>query len=116
MRAVRPRYAVPFASNHCHLHRDTVHLNAYIQTPLDVAAYFERFRERHALPTQLEVMLPGSSWSEDTGFQLVDTSIFAERNSSLERYLDEKSATLQSYYLLEQKVRVTTEDMQRFFG
>jgi UDP-MurNAc hydroxylase len=116
MRAVRPRYAVPFASNHCHLHRDTIHLNAYIQTPLDVAAHFERFREQHELPTQLELMLPGSSWSEDTGFHLVGTSIFAQRNSSLKRYLDEKSATLESYYLVEQKVRVTTEDMQRFFG
>ena len=115
MRAVRPRYAVPFASNHCHLHRDTVDLNAYIQTPLDVAAYFERFRERHALPTRLEVMLPGSSWSEEAGFDLADTTIFAERESSLEHYLAEKSATLESYYSLERKVRVTTQDMQRFF-
>jgi UDP-MurNAc hydroxylase len=115
MRAVRPRYAVPFASNHCHLHRDTVDLNAYIQTPLDVAAYFERFREEHALPTQLEVMLPGSSWDEDAGFHLVDTSIFVQRDRSLARYLEEKSATLESYYSLERKVRVTTEDMRRFF-
>jgi len=116
MRAVRPRYAVPFASNQCHLHRDTVHLNAYIQTPLDVADYFKRFREKYALPTQLEVMLPGSSWGEETGFHLVDTSIFAERDRSLQRYLGDKSATLESYYLMEQKIRVTTEDMRRFFG
>jgi UDP-MurNAc hydroxylase len=115
MRAVRPRYAVPFASNHCHLHRDTVHLNAYIQTPLDVAAYFERFRDQHGVPTQLQLMLPGSSWSEETGFHLVDTTVFAEREISLERYLAEKSATLESYYSLERKVRVTTQDMQPFF-
>ena len=113
---MRPRYAVPFASNHCHLHRDTRHLNAYIQTPLDVAAYFERFRTQQALATRLEVMLPGSSWSEDAGFDLADTGVFAERDRALQRYSNDKAATLESYYALERKVRVTTEDMVRFFG
>src|SRR5262249_49474813 len=78
-------------------------------------AYFERFREEHALPAQLQLMLPGSSWSEAASFHLVDTGIFVERERALARYLEEKSATLESYYALERKVRVTTEDMRRFF-
>ena len=116
MRAVRPRYAVPFASNHCHLHRDTVQFNDYIQTPLDVAAYFEQLREREGLRTELKVMLPGSSWSEEHGFELSDTSAFSERKTELERYASANQGKLEQYYALESKVRVTTEDMLAFFG
>jgi UDP-MurNAc hydroxylase len=115
MRAVRPRYAVPFASNHCHLHRDTLRFNRMIQTPLDVAAGFEQFRREHAVPTQLKVMLPGSSWSEEAGFDLADTAVFAERDAWLERYLRENAQKLERYSALEGKARVTSEDMQHFF-
>ncbi|HEY5322839.1 MAG TPA: MBL fold metallo-hydrolase, partial [Caldimonas sp.] len=34
MDAVQPRYAVPFASNHCHLHDDVFAFNDMIATPL----------------------------------------------------------------------------------
>jgi UDP-MurNAc hydroxylase len=115
MLAVRPRYAVPFASNHCHLHRDTVQFNNYIQTPLDVAAYFERVRDRTDQSTELKVMLPGSSWSEAQGFSLVGTNAFTERDAELKRYAAENEKKLAEYYALEAKAVVTTEHMQAFF-
>jgi UDP-MurNAc hydroxylase len=115
MRAVQPRYAVPFASNHCHLHRDSIHFNEYIQTPLDVAAYFDKARAREGLPTELKVMLPGSAWSEQEGFSLADTAVFSERESELQRYLLANQAKLESYYATEAKVVVTTEHMRAFF-
>ena len=116
MRAVSPRYAVPFASNHCHLHRDTVQFNDYIQTPLDVAARFETIRQRESLPTELKVMLPGSSWSSSDGFTLVDTSAFDDRKSRLAAYAAENADKLRDYYALESKVSITTENMRAFFG
>jgi len=116
MRAVRPRYTVPFASNHFHLHRDGLQFNNYIQTPLSVAAYFERFRTEHALPVELKVMLPGSSWSDTEGFRLVDTAVFADCEKAIGQYARDQAQTLEAYYVLESKVRVTTEDMTRFFA
>ena len=116
MRAVQPRYAVPFASNHCHLHRDTLQFNDYIQTPLDVAAYFEQLRAREGLRTEIKVMLPGSSWSEERGFDLSDTTAFSERKAELARYASANQGRLEQYYAQESKVRVTTDDMQTFFG
>jgi len=115
MRAVQPRYAVPFASNHCHLHRDTIQFNDYIQTPLDVAAAFEQLRAREGLSTEIKVMLPGSSWSEGDGFTLSDTTPFSERNRELARYASANQAKLEQYYALEAKVQVTTQDMSTFF-
>lgn len=116
MLAVRPRFAVPFASNHCHLHRDTLRFNSYIQTPLDVAVFFKQFRREHDLATQLEVMLPGSSWSEDDGFHLADTALFAQRDEAIERLSREQAATLERYYQQESTVRVSTDDVQKFFA
>ena len=33
MNAVKPRFAVPFASNHCHLHKDVYHMNTIVNDP-----------------------------------------------------------------------------------
>jgi UDP-MurNAc hydroxylase len=115
MRAVRPKYAVPFASNHCHLHRDTLQFNDFIQTPLDVANYFETVRSSEQLPTELKIMLPGSSWSEENGFSLMDTGPFSDRQTQLRNYAADNEAKLQEYYALEAKVAVSTEDMRAFF-
>jgi UDP-MurNAc hydroxylase len=115
MRAVKPRYAVPFASNHCHLHRDTLQFNDYIQTPFDVAAYFDALRSREHLPTELKVMLPGSSWSEADGFSLVDTKAFSDRGAQLRSYAAANQTKLEEYYALESKVVVTTQNMCAFF-
>jgi UDP-MurNAc hydroxylase len=115
MRAVRPTYAVPFASNHCHLHRDTVQFNDFIQTPLDVATYFDTVRKREQLPTELKIMLPGSSWSEEEGFNLVDHRPFSDREARLRDYAAANEAKLQEYYAVEAKAAVSTDDMRAFF-
>ena len=115
MRAVKPRYAIPFASNHCHLHRDTLQFNDYIQTPLDVAVYFDSVGRLEGLPTQLQIMLPGSSWSEADGFSLVDTKPFSDRQGYIRSYAAEAQAKLEDYYALEAKAVVTTEVMRAFF-
>jgi UDP-MurNAc hydroxylase len=115
MRAVRPTYAVPFASNHCHLHRDTLQFNDFIQTPLDVAAYFDNVRSAEQLSTELKIMLPGSSWDEADGFNLVDTRPFSDRQAHLRAYAAANETKLQEYYATEAKAAVSTQDMLAFF-
>ena len=41
MEKVQPRYAIPFASNHCHLHKDVYPLNGYVMTPVLVKDYVD---------------------------------------------------------------------------
>ncbi len=45
-KTVNARYAIPFASNHCFLHKDVFPLNHTIKTPYMVKAYFENRDER----------------------------------------------------------------------
>jgi UDP-MurNAc hydroxylase len=65
------RYAIPFASNHCFLHRETVDFNDTAVVPDDVQAYYQRLAARSHIDSECIVMAPGSRWSEEDGFRLV---------------------------------------------
>lgn len=116
MAAVQPRYAIPFASNHCHLHRETREYNRWIVSPLEVRDYFNEYRKAHRLATELVVMLPGSSWSESSGFDLVDTTPFERRDEVLERMANANATVLEETYRREGKVTVSADDIKRYFA
>jgi UDP-MurNAc hydroxylase len=65
------RYAIPFASNHCFLHRETMHFNDTAVLPDDVQAYYKRLAARSNIASERIVMAPGSSWGDNDGFRLV---------------------------------------------
>ena len=116
MSAVRPRYAIPFASNHCHLHKDARRFNRWQQTPKDVRDYFARHRSETGLTTELVTMLPGSLWSESKGFSLSPESRwFSDRESQIEAYAEANRGVLDDTYVREGKVSVSIQDMRRFF-
>jgi len=117
MAAVRPRFAVPFASNHCHLHRDTLKFNRWQQTPKDVEEYFRRYKAEHGLETELVTMLPGSTWNDSGGFALApEADWFSARAGKIEAYAEENRGKLAEYYSLERKAAVSDGDMQRYFS
>jgi UDP-MurNAc hydroxylase len=109
------RYAVPFASNHCYLHRETFHLNHTIQTPFAIKEYFEQ--QRITSP-QVAVMLSGDSWSSEAGFQVDPHGkrYFEERDRCLAEYLDQQRATLDAFYEREARTSVTLKEMDRYFS
>ncbi|HUN71581.1 MAG TPA: MBL fold metallo-hydrolase [Steroidobacteraceae bacterium] len=94
---VGARYAIPFASNHCFLHRETIGFNGTATTPEDVRT---RYREVAASvgssQTECVVMPPGSSWSDRDGFR-IQSFDFAARSgyidSMLARHGDKLAAT-----------------------
>ena len=116
MAAVTPRYAVPFASNHCHLHRETAQYNRRIVSPLEVRDYFCRFKEAHRLATELVVMLPGSSWSETRGFDLEDAAAFEDREVVLADLAADNASVLEETYRREAKITIRAEEMDRYFA
>jgi UDP-MurNAc hydroxylase len=116
MRAIRPRFAVPFASNHCHLHRETLKFNRWQQTPSDVRDYFRHYKQAHRLDTELITMLPGSTWSDRGGFALAsETDWFVDRERRIDAYGNENQKKLADYYAFENRATVSDTDMQRYF-
>jgi UDP-MurNAc hydroxylase len=116
MSAVQPRYAVPFASNHCHLHRDTLQFNRFQQTPKDVEQYFRNYKTRNPIRTELVTMLPGSIWDERTGFKLApEQEWFLNRDERIAAYAQSEAAALSDYYARESKACVSDADMRRYF-
>jgi UDP-MurNAc hydroxylase len=116
MSAIKPRFAVPFASNHCHLHRDTRKFNRWQQTPKDVRDYFRGYKELHGLATDLVTMLPGSTWSDRGGFVLAaEADWFENRDCCIEQYAQANEAKLTECYASEDKSSVSDADMQKYF-
>jgi UDP-MurNAc hydroxylase len=109
---VGARYAVPFASNHCFLHREVFHLNDTVVTPMQVEHYFQA---KGIASPELKVMVSGDSWNSRTGFAIADGIFFHERERCLEAYAAEKAAKLEKSYAQEAAVDVTLSEVGTYF-
>lgn len=116
MAAVKPRYAIPFASNNCLLNDDVFHLNSLVQTPSMVADYFERFARDRGLETRLQVMIPGDSWDSDRGFTIQDNDWFVDRPAKLEAYRQRIAPTLDRQAKKEARTSVSLRTVERYFS
>ena len=87
--AVRPRYAIPFASNHCFLHDETFAFNDTVNFSSKVAAYFaaEGIADPSCVP-----MAPGDSWDSDGGFRLAPP--IADIPAAIATYRQQKAGVL----------------------
>jgi len=116
MNAVRPRYAIPFASNCCHLHRDTFQYNNILTTPVRVAEYFENYRAEHNLDTEIKVMVSGDYWDQETGFHISDRDLFTNHEQQVAEYQARKSKVLSETYEKEDRLTISSKPFQRFFS
>lgn len=116
MARVKPRYAIPFASNNCFLHDDVFAMNAHAQTPIAVRDYFERFRRERGLDTELVIMTPGDRWSPETGFTLAPGDWFERRDEHLAAYRARVQPAMEKQRALEAKVKVPLKQVERFFA
>ncbi len=112
VRATGARYAIPFASNHCHLHKDSWHFNDSIQHPGLVQQYFSK---NNITYPEVQVMASGDSWNSSSGFRLSHIKWFENREQHLLKYLNENQETLNSFYLEEDKAIVDPAHVQRYF-
>ena len=86
---LRPRYAIPFASGICHLHREVRDENRFLVSAPEMRAYFEVNASRTP-QTSLIVMPVGSRWSSASGFELTENVVddmvaYAEQRPGRER-------------------------------
>lgn len=101
---VNARYAVPFASNHCYLHRETYDFNRLISSPKDAADRTDTLSRELGCRTEAVVMSPGSRWSREDGFELKyfdynNTSAYVE--SLRERHRDKLEVCYQEEAVIE---------------
>jgi beta-lactamase family protein len=111
---LRPRYAVPFASGICHLHREVRDDNRFLVSAPEMKAYFEANAAR-APQTSLVVMPVGSRWSSANGFELTDNVVddivgYAETRAQAE------SERLEKTYRSEAAKEIAFDDFAKYFN
>jgi len=116
MARVKPRYAIPFASNSCLLHDDVYRFNHLTQTPNAVAEYFNRFAQQRGLATKLQIMIPGDKWDSESGFMLQDHNWFEDRETKLASYRARVGPALDRQAQFEARVQVSPKLVEDYFA
>jgi UDP-MurNAc hydroxylase len=114
MDAVKPRYAVPFASNHCHLHKDVYGMNNLVNDPFKLESYLN---DNELLQdVDLKIMLSGDSWSSKSGFDInsENRKYFENKEKHIAEYRDEVIDKLEAYYSLENRIKPNSRIIEMF--
>ena len=105
-------HAIPFASNHCFLHKDVFAFNDTVKTPRMVQQHFE---DRAITSPHLQIMVSGDSWSSDDGFHIADQDWFDDRPTHLEAYRASVQDKLDAFYRTEADTVITVDDLRAYF-
>ena len=114
MEAVKPNYAIPFASNHCHLHKDVYGMNNLVNDPFKL----ERYLNTNDLlkDVELKIMLSGDSWSSESGFDInpANKKYFENKEKHIAEYRDKMSDKLERYYTQENRIKLNSRIIEMF--
>lgn len=114
MDAVKPKYAVPFASNHCHLHKDVYDMNDLVNDPFKLEGFLT---ENELLKdVELKIMLSGDSWSSERGFSInpENRKYFDNKQKHIAEYREQVSDKLDGYYTLENRIKPNSRIIEMF--
>jgi len=111
---VKPKYAIPFASNHCHLHRDVIHFNYLVNDPFRLEEDLTKMGD--LMDSELKIMLPGDYWSSEIGFNINNNNniYFTNKDEYIKEYADQNSEKLLAYYKLESRQRIRKRTIELF--
>lgn len=105
---IHPRYAIPFASSICHLHREVVPQNDYLVSADELINYMQA----HKIEGTTLVLMPhGSSWSNDHGFEICNKA----QEDDIEKMIGSKREQLQKIYEWEVKQGLSFDAFESFF-
>lgn len=111
----RAKHAVPFASNHCFLHRETKHFNATAVTPLAAASRCNALSAECQADTKAVIMTPGSSWDAREGFHIVPFD-FDNRDAYIEKLQLKYADKLATQYDIEAAEHADFESFVKYFN
>ncbi len=109
---IRPRFAIPFASNHCYLHKDTVEFNRLVVSPLEVQ---ERYNAAGIPGSNCVVMTSGDSWDDVEGFRIGEHRELRDREATIALYQERHAATLEKTYADEAKAVLQFSTFETYF-
>jgi UDP-MurNAc hydroxylase len=114
MNVVKPKYAIPFASNHCHLHKDVFEMNKYINDPFKLKSFIEK--NKYLSESKLKIMLSGDSWSSETGFKIDSNKkrYFLHKEKYLSLYANSVSSKLEGFYKQESRLKPNSRIIKMF--
>jgi UDP-MurNAc hydroxylase len=110
IRIIQPRYAIPFASNICHLHAETAILNRYNITPPEVAAHC---REAFGKQSPVVLMTPGDSWDSETGLHITEDA-YADSQAALAKLADLAHPVMEKFYKEEETIQPDFQLFRRY--
>ena len=108
------RYAIPFASNHCFLHSETFHFNQTAVLAEDILPKYKQLANEINLKSECVVMVPGSSWSDNDGFQIVSFD-YLKKDEYLQGLLLRHSDKLEKQYKKESQTLADFESFHKYF-
>jgi UDP-MurNAc hydroxylase len=113
---VGARHAIPFASNHCYLHRETRPFNALVNSPASAQARTRELAAEFGREIDCVVMPPGSAWDDRDGFEI---EAFDYGEESKARYiagmLEKHREALENNEREEAEVTPNEESFVRYF-
>lgn len=99
---LKTRYAIPFASNHCFLHKETYAYNKTSVTPYDAQRYYQQQAQARRIISDCVVMPPGSTWDEHQGFNL-EPFDYQNKFEYVDQLQEKYANKLNEYYEQEQR-------------
>lgn len=112
VRAIRTTYAIPFASNQCHLHPDVVKFNTMARTPFMVKEHFEK---KKIDTPDLKIMISGDSWDSETGFDIKANDFFTNRDYHLKKYIEESQEKLDTQAKVEARSKIRFSVIETYY-
>ena len=112
VRAVPATYAVPFASNQCHLMPEVFKFNTMARTPKMVGDYF--IQSGFKAP-ELKVMVSGDAWSSTEGFHYTGIDYFTDRDRCLAEYQAQEMPKIEAHLEKEAKSKINLPEVRRYF-
>jgi UDP-MurNAc hydroxylase len=111
IRIVQPRFAIPFASNVCHLHAETIGYNKDHITPLEVA---ETCGKIFPSESPVVVMMPGDSWNSERGFELTAPEAYRDPGAAIVQLSDQVKEKLADSNQEERDVQPVFETFRNY--
>ncbi len=112
--AVGARYAIPFASNHCFLHKETVKFNDTGVNPQMVADFYNNDPQAEKQNSECVIMVPGSSWDSREGFDLREFD-YSKKDEVIGEMQKNYAEKLSKQYEKEDKTKASFKAFERYF-
>lgn len=112
--AVGAKYAVPFASNHCFLHKETVKFNDTSVNPQMVADHYNENPLAKEAGSECVIMIPGSTWDSQNGFDLRPFD-YSQKDEIIANMQEKYADKLEEQYEKEDKTKASFKAFNRYF-